>query len=564
MLNRLFVWGLLIGVGACGDPPLAALAKADGAGFDATLADVAIEGKATDGVADSAADAATAAETSVADTPQADQTAMDTPPDAAPDGPKPDAAPLADLGLTDFALVSSDPTAGSGGLPLQFVIKLVFSTKIKPESTTKYTITVRTNGAVPLPCKFAAADNVLTITASSAAPPTSRVDVVLGPLVQSNQGVPLQETTLHWYSAGWPSMAGYAALAERFAPVVRQAVAGPSDLLRAADFDNDWNLANNPTNQSQFAASAAVAWTVAETQSHTFLTYLFYWPGRTGVAPGVPFDNDTAGAQVVLARASGKPVALQTFFKSKADEQAWLWLTQESGWPTKSKFVRAALPQDQLFAPVDPAACASDALAPACKRRYPAYLTAGSHQSCLWLDNGEVGDQQCVLSTLIKEKLALLMYQPAAVAPEPGAPSEAGTPASYVLHPLLEQWWARRDEAGPAALCVDTQFSYLPDSGRPPGPGYGLGSRLLSGQGGDFGRPPWAWRWKPGTFASSYYDLPRGTPFFDPAWLLWQRLGAEPVGIAKWNAATKQGLSVDYCFNPGLGIDVRASAACQL
>ncbi len=538
---------------ASGGPSADASARGDGPLADAGAAAGAdsevVDGKGTDGdaTAGSGADIADGA-AAAGDAGQANDSS-------------------ADVAVQDFVLVSSAPAAGAEGLPADFALTLTFSTKIKPESWTSYTVDVLVQGDTPLPVKFSTKDNTATITAKQPAPFASRIDVVLKPLVQSNQGVPLAETHLRFYTAADPQQQDYADKAARFAPLVRQAVAAPSDLLRKLDFDGNWNAHDNAANQGKSAALAEVAWAAVETHSHTYLTYVFYWPQRTGVAPGVPLDNDVAGAQVVVSRKDGLPVALQTWFKAKSDEQMWLWLAAEAGWPAKSKFIRGVLPRDSLFPPADAglAACKPGAAdAALCPRRYLAYLTAASHQSCLWIDKGEASDQQCVASDLVKAGLNLLVYAPAAQAAEAGKPTAAGTPASYVLRPLLGSWWPHRDEAGSAGLFVDTQFTYAAAAGRPMGSKEALGSRLVSAQGGDFGRPPWAWQWKPTTLSSSYYDLPRGTPFLDPAWLLWHRLGAEAAALVPWNAQTKQGFSTDYCFNPYLGIDLRSSPACQV
>ncbi len=551
--------GLVVAV-ACGDPPLAPASTDSASGALADFAAGGLDGGEVGAQADAAKpETADSGATAPDATVDADGLAADAPttPDAAIADT--DATAVgADAGLADFALVASDPPAGTAGLPASFSIKLTFSVDIKAASATKNTIAVTTNGGVPLPCKFSTAGNLLTITPTVAAPFASRVDVVLGTLLQSYQGVPIQETALRWYTADWPDQTGYGQLAERFAPSVRQAIGGQHDYLRAPDFDGDWNLANNPKNAADKPALAQVAWSATETRSHLYLTYLFYWPARSAVPPGVGFDNDSAGAMVVVDRKTQLPVALQTFFKAKSDEQAWLWTTTEAGWPTKSKFIRAVVPRDQLFEVADAAAC-SDPKAATCKRRYPAYLTAGNHQSCVWTDNGEMADQQCVLNATVKAALKVVQYQPGALATAALLPEAYAT---YALAPMLTTWWPRRDEAGPLAPFVDTQFTYVPPQSRPAGPAYGLGSKLVSATSDDFARPPWAWRWKPGTLSASYYDLPRGVAFLDPAWQLWHRLGGETAGVVKWSDASKTGFSTDYCFNAFLGIDVRQSEAC--
>ncbi len=566
---------------SCGDPPLPAKATDAASAADIAsasdswpFADAAKEIATLDGAADGAVDAASqggaetvdgAIDAAIGADGQGDTAA---PGDA---GSVDSAAPAdtvkpADVPIAEFTLVSSIPADGAADIALDSGLAWKFSTTVKPESAVSYTISVQGPGNTAIPGKFTASGDMVTFVPKGPLPVASRIDVVLGTLVQSNQGVPLSETKLHFYTQPWADLQKYHALAEQFAPQIRQAVATPADYLRALDFDGDWNAWDNPADAKAFLAAAEVGWTAVETRSHVYLTYSFYWPQRTAVPPGVGFDNDIAGAQVVVERKSGQPVALQTFFKAKADEQAWLWLTAESGFPVKSKYFRAFLPRDQLFPPADAkvAACQPGAAdAAQCKRRYPAYLTAGNHQSCLWIDKGETLDAQCVLNDYLKSQLLWVVYAPGAAAKEPGQPTNAGTPADYTLRPLHSAWWPHREEAGLDGLFADTQFIYAPPTGRPLGPKYGIGSRLANPQDVDFGRPPWAWRWKPGTFSSSYYDLPRGVPLFDPAHLLYQRLGGATVGPPAWDPATKNGFSQDYCFNPYLGIDARQTPECQ-
>lgn len=553
----------------CGDPPLPAKAADTANSADATKEiltfDVAADG-AVDAAGQDSAGTVDAASDS-AGTTDAQVDAAEALADGAADTPAPaDTAKPADVPIAEFALVSSIPANGAEGIALDSGLAWKFSTSVKPESAVSYTISVQGPGNTAIPGKFTASEDLVTFVPKAPLPVASRIDVVLGTLVQSKQGAPLSETKLHFYTQPWPDLQKYQNLAEQFAPQIRQAVATPADYLRALDFDGDWNAWDNPSDTKAFYALAEVGWTAVETRSHVYLTYSFYWPQRTAVPPGVGFDNDIAGAQVIVERKSGQPVALQTFFKAKADEQAWLWLTAESGFPTKSKYYRGILARDQLFPPADAkdAACQPGAAdAAKCKRHYPAYLTAGNHQSCLWIDKGEVGDAQCALNDFTKSQLQLVIYSPGAAPKEPGTPTNPGTPAEYALRPLHSAWWPHREEAGLDGLFADTQFVYAPPAGRPMGPKYGIGSRLANQQDVDFSRPPWAWRWKPGTFSSSYYDLPRGVPLFDPAHLLYQRLGGATVGPPAWDPATKSGFSQDYCFNPYLGIDARQTPECQ-
>jgi hypothetical protein len=54
--------------------------------------------------------------------------------------------------------------------------------------------------------------------------------------------------------------------------------------------------------------------------------------------------------------------------------------------------------------------------------------------------------------------------------------------------------------------------------------------------------------------------MPRGTPVYDPAWALLQRLGGQIPG---YDATAKTGLSLDFCLHPFWFIDLRDTPACQ-
>jgi hypothetical protein len=289
---------------------------------------------------------------------------------------------------------------------------------------------------------------------------------------------------------------------------------------------------------------------------------VFFWPHRNAVAPAPALDNDVAGSLVTVAKwPQEHPVALTTYFKTKADEQMWLWVTQESGWP-KTTFVRGVLPQAQLFPPADAKdTFGCEGLTDCTPKRYPAYLNAGTHQSCLWTDPGESGvlsSPLCVTSAAVKATLQWIDYVPGSKAQVATAAGNPGPVVTYALQSLHATWWPHRDEAGPGGLWTDALFTYAPPENRPQGPKLGTGSKFLPA-GDDFGRPPWAWQWKPASNAS-YYAMPRGTPFYDPAWALLQRLGGQVPG---YDAAAKTGLSLDFCLHPFFFVDLRDTPACQ-
>jgi hypothetical protein len=564
----------LAGMAACGDPPLAQAPPADtatepGVHFDlspdgaeqhpAPPADAgstkADDGWLTDGIVqpDSGSEPF--------DFGGEDQASrVDGLDDALADALQADAA-------ANFAVVSHSPKTGAEGVAPMLAIVIGFNQLLKPESFTKNTVLVLAPGDKALAGSWSATGNTATFTAASPAPLASRIRVIVTGLVQSQKGVGLSEPyAFAFYTAGLPDMAPYALLAARYAPTLRQGLGATAaaDKLRYLDYDGNWSGDDNGKNLGQGEVKARVAWAVSETKSHRFLHYTYYWPRRPFVDPQPAYDNDAAGAIVVLKRhPQDHPVALLTFWKWKAGEEQWAWVTQESGLlpPGKkpdSLYLRGALPESQLFpAATDGFGC--EGAGGTCQpRRYPGYLTAGTHQSCLWLDPGKAGllqVPQCVVDAGVKAKLQALDYVPKVQADV--APDKGGNPApqvGYALEPLHDRWWPHRDEAGPGTLFEAAGFTYQPPAGRP-----GSGLPAIASQfrntleGGDFGRPPWAAGWQ----SDSYYKMPRGALLFDPAWALWVRLGGGTDKNLTWDVSAKTGISLDYCLNPWLGIDER-------
>ncbi len=488
------------------------------------------------------------------------------------DTPQPIDVPEFDVPLDQFALVSHTPGDGETGVASPITVTMTFSATVKPESISANTIFVTTHGDKPVLGKFATNDKVVTFTSAGPVQAASRVQVRVTSVVQAKKGNSLpQEALFHFYTQPMPGLAPYEKLAARYAPTVRQGVnvdSPSADLLRSIDFDGDWNLSNNAKNTKP-APTAKVAWSVIETQSHFFITYVFYWAHRSALDSKLVFDNDTAGSIVAVAKyPTEHPVALTTYFKQKADEQMWGWVTAESGLVAPGaktpSFLRAVLPQDQLF----PKAAAADTygcegIAGCTPRRYPAYLTASTHQSCLWADAGDKSLYECDLSPAIQVDLKWIDYVPATTGqPASGNAGAPGPVYGYELQSLHEFWWPHRDEAGANAVFVDTTFTYAPPVDRPFGGGLPVGSKFLTSGSNDNGRPPWAWMWKPGTNVS-YYDMPRGTPFYDPSWALYMRLGGIDAKLPPFDATTKTGYSMDHCLHPFFFVDLRDSAPCK-
>ena len=585
-------WALCMGtvgtlgtIAACGDAPLAP--RADAAGTDAALPGFGGPFEAGATAADALAADAVAPDAQTADSAVADGApGPRSTPDAvaadvtgAPNGdagplPTPDGAATPDA--AGFFLAAHTPTLGQASVAAPLVITLTFNQPLKAASVGKTTVLVLGPADVELAGQFSVTGATATFVAAGPIPPASRIRVVVGPLVQSYSGVGLGEADVfHFYTAGYAGMAPYARLAARYAPTLRQGTsagaAGALDRLRAVDFDGNWSADDNGAQAATPAALGVVGWSVVETRSHWFIGYVFYWPARPSGAAQPAFHNDTAGALVVVDRAPAEvPVALVTWFKAKATEEQWTWVTTESGLLPPGKkpeayYLRAVLPGAELFPPApagDTWGC--DGIGACQPRRYPGFLTAVSHQSCLWLDAGNSGllqVPQCVATAQAKADLTWIDYLPAAAATAaPLTGASPGPSVAYGLQSLHDDWAPHRDETGPGTLFDEVLFAWQPAPGRPGAGLPKLASILRNPQKtDDFGRPPWAWGWQ----AASWYKMPRGALWLDPAWALWIRLSGEANPGLAWDPAKHAGMSLDLCFHPWLGVDVRASAACQ-
>ncbi len=576
MGNGLVVWRwvgiggalLALNLAGCGDPPIAVGTDAvgDGVHTDVTKPDGAVDSAGTDATDDTALDDSDATTDG-----GSDATVTDTGGDVVlTDGVFIyDGGPIADTGagtddvgcsggkVTDFHIVSTDPPNGGDNVANPFKFTVTFNTQVKAVVIGPNTVQVVVNGAI-IDGTFSVACNSFSFTSAGPVLQASRVDVTLSPLVQAEIGYNLpNQQSFHFYVRGFDGMAPYEKLARRYAPTLRQAVVSGNDKydqLRSFDYDGNWKAGDNGVNFSKFPALGEVGWSVIETQSHFFITYIYFWPHRTAVLAGVAFDNDASGATVAVARwPTEHPVAVTTWFKQKSSEEMWTWVTNESGIP-KTGYVRAALPEATLF-PTATDGWGCEGISGCTPKRFGGFLTSGNHQSCLWLDAGD--SLNCTNTPATQVNLAWIDYAPGATPTEPATAATPGPTATYGLTSTFDTWWPRRQDAGSDGMWVDTTYTYEPPTGRPAGVKMVIGGKFYN-QDTDASRPPWAWSWK----GSDFYQLPTGTPFLDPAFANAKRFEDTKAPLGDFNATTKQGWSQDYCFNPYLYIDFRTMPNC--
>lgn len=443
-------------------------------------------------------------------------------------------------------VLSTDPAAGEEGVAIPMTVTITFSEPMRAETIDEnnirvLSITGKSIGGKPV---LSADKTSVTLTPDPAkltliSPFTISVD----PIVQDVAGNHLEAAfTATFYTAPPANLGGYAQMAAALAPTVRVAVNATKPIgsyPTRFDADGDWEGMGNASWVLEKAKTlpAAVYWDVAETQSHLYFTYTYFWPYRdtTGTTK-TPHANDTAGILIVAAKFPElTPVAAYTYGRNDEVEEVFAWVAAGSPMDGKPNVTKA----------VDPATLFVDG-------RFQGYLSTPLHQSCTWIASGPGA---CELNAGIQASLLTAVYAldqgiATTVQATAGVWPIAGENIDFQLLHGLTAFWARRGSKGEGGVYSES-FDYQPMSGRPGSSLKGLPSLFQAPPGSYGGRPGWAWNWKPAQ--GGFFQMARGTVFLDPAIFVEKRHSLE----ANWDTGTKTGFSDSYCFHPYLGIDER-------
>ena len=473
---------------------------------------------------------------------------------------------------TPPTVIKTEPADGATGVAIPFTIRVTFSEPMRfKETVDKNTFRVRDVDGKPVNGTFSyeEATNTVIFTPDAGAKilQASPYHVSLSTIIQDKAGNGLKDWYYFtFYTALPPDMQPYQDLAARYAPIVYQATRKETphfDYLTSFHFDGDWKaLDNYDAIKKATEIRSYVFYDVVETKSHYFIRYGYFHPLHFGLIGSDAFGNELAGATVVVAKyPQQKPIAVLTYFPAEEQEEVRSYVTQESGIVGDKGpayyGVNWVFPEAQLFP----------------GGHYLAYLTASTHESCLWIHTQKehILDQRCSLTEGEKLGLSIVqyVYDGGAVdtlKKDAGAFPAAKEAVRYGLRLVLEDFWTRRDALGDDTIYTTT-FEYEAPEGRP-GNGLKVPSAFLDPVDPSSpykGRPPWAWQWQATVYDIGgqpfyVYQMPRGTYFLDPAFFFLKRHRLE----ANWNWDTKTGYSLDYCFNPYLLIDQRAlDPACK-
>lgn len=460
-------------------------------------------------------------------------------------------------------VVKTEPADEASGVAIPFTIKVTFSEGIR----FKETVDENTFVVQDIDGKNVAGERTYdeeTFTVTFTPDPAAKImlaspyRVTLKSIIQDKAGNGLKDWYYFGFSTALPAnMDGYETLAAKYSPIIYQATKSDSplfDYMTSFEFDGNWKALDNYDNVKK--ATSIKSWVyydVVETKSHYFIRYAFYWPVRWGIGGGADaFGNDVSGATVVVAKhPTERPIAVETYFLSGTNEEIRAYVTEESGIVDDKGNayygVNWSFPESTLF----PAG------------HYLAYLTAQSHESCLWNHTVQESllDQRCQINDGIKSTLTTVRYVYEDGTAGTINKGETGFPATldgvaYGLKSLLADWWVRRGHVSNDTIFTNT-YTYEAPAGQM-GNGLVLPSAFLDpidAASAYKGRPPWAWTWAAATLNMDFYvyKMPRGAIYLDPAYFFANRHRISTL----WNPQTKMGFSLDYCFNPYLLVDQR-------
>lgn len=457
---------------------------------------------------------------------------------------------------TPPTVLSTSPADGEMGVSIPFTVRVVFSEPMYAVTVAAQTVKMYNAEWVPVDINFEWEDEqhtTLLITPAIAIFGTSAYTVELGSMISDlvglNLGNPVRFT---FYTGLQVSHTYYKELAAQFVPLI---YAGTETGNAQFDYPTRYNLDGNwePMDNVDYIKTQAqqvlpsVYCSVVESRTHYFITYMFYFPFRHTELAEHEFGNDVSGSLVVIRKSDNQPVAVETYFKNQSDDERSIsYITDDSGFVASGQTLQTSdfdgmVSRSTLFP----------------NNHYIAWLSPRKHESCLWIDENNSIYDGCVLYPAYKPTLPRLEMKYGAGNATPITKQGGTFPATlsnvdFELLYILEQLWPRRSDVGQNEV-FSSSYEYEPYvsntfSNRPV-LATEVGSSFAEPVGHDNARPPWAWRYFPQD-GSSFYQMPRGVVFLDPA--VHFRRKHDPS--LQWNAA---GWSIEYCFNPYFNVDFR-------
>ncbi len=347
----------------------------------------------------------------------------------------------------------------------------------------------------------------------------------------------------------WEADGDAASLAQDFAPVIYQGTEYTSapdihlDIPTAVDFDANFVGNDNLDAAEQTSADlpATVYYSTKSTESHHFLHYILYYPGRRY---GDPFDSSTyehdiTGIVVAVDRADDSVVLVDGVHigESAGDERRLAYLPDDSTASARS-------PNEN---PVDFSAGQLEEGA-----HYPLFVPSGNHAACHWYEREEIGftTEACVGDS--QEFIAddgVVLRDGVAETYDEATMGDEHLEMEYGLQPFYNPFWMHRGDFS-CGLFSNSWAVYEMGADRPQGvseePSL-LPVSLCSSGSQSYGSLPYQWL----PPESSGSDATGGMWFLDPAYYL------------DVNYDFGDDFSSDYCYHSYFRIDRRDEPECD-
>lgn len=438
----------------------------------------------------------------------------------------------------------TDPAQDDTFVPLDVTVSVRFNQPMNSFRLIASNLSFRPEGGenIPRTIEYDPETYELTLSAPEDAPPlrpVSPYEFRMAEEIGSVSGETLGEPfRLTFSTTGYEGRVFLRQLAEAYAPVVYQQVETPEiDTFTRIDFDGDDDPANNleAANEANYGYAY---FDVIETTTHWYITYLYYYPGSIP-REGVLYEHDIASVQVVVQKDDEDPLGTLRAFTTFYRETINLW-TVETGW-----YADGMVPQNGTES-VDGRLRVSDLED---GRHVSIFLESGRHTVCLLNESTTIPScaPQGGETAPFDPDATGLVYRVGEAGQRQG--DAADDALTYSLRSFVEEFWALRNRTDGDDAVFGGSFEYEPplvaegtDDDEPvyrPGVGEVFPTALNSDDdNGSFGELPFVHN-------PTRERRDRGIWYADPAWstsIVWEM---------------PEEVSLEYCLNPYLNIDVR-------
>lgn len=299
-----------------------------------------------------------------------------------------------------------------------------------------------------------------------------------------------------------------AALARYWAPIHYQdtdvtgdhSIDGRADYITNFDFDGDWDGRNNWENTRRFPLKAYAYYSVVETATHWFITYMFFHPRDWTDDPffDTEHENDAEGALLTVER-DGSPNGVLRSAVTVAHVNFYSYVPDGSPWKSGRENIDGPLPMAMHEGHLHPVT-AQEAKGHGLKAK-------GGYDI-----NGDG-----------------VIYYPSDIAEEPENPDDRNV--KYALIDIFAPGglWERRNQE-PTYAKIKNYRSFTGDDATEPDVVDACGTGAIE-CGTDSANPPWAW--------DDGDDLPGGG-----------QLATDPAKLVAEYFSIPERLARDYTFNP--------------